>query len=142
MYLYNPVPATGDNDGVAAVGGEAHARNPLRVAVILEKKGPERMHCDYACFDQSSLLKVKNQLSNNSTNCYNFCWIAHSRTRLHIYLDGVFADTKSVPQLDGPVPRTRHNLAVVSREGHTQNVLGVSDKPPGCVPTGGYKRIV
>lgn len=39
MYLHNPVPATGDNDGVAAVGGEAHTRNPLRVAVVLQKKG-------------------------------------------------------------------------------------------------------
>lgn len=38
-YLNNPVPATGHNNGVAAVGGEAHTRNPLRVAVILRKKG-------------------------------------------------------------------------------------------------------
>lgn len=39
MYLHNPVPTTRDNDGIAAVGGEAHTRNPLRVAVILPKKG-------------------------------------------------------------------------------------------------------
>lgn len=83
------------------------------------------------------MLKFKNELINNCTDCFNYCGIAHSRTWLHIYLDGVFADTKSVPELDGPVTRSRHNLAVVSREGHTQNVLGVSNKPPSCIATGG-----
>lgn len=45
-----------------------------------------------------------------------------------LYLDGVFADSKSVPQLDGLVPRAGHNLAVIGREGHTQDILGMSNK--------------
>lgn len=38
-YLDHLVPAAGDNDGVAAVGGEAHTRCPLRMALILQIKG-------------------------------------------------------------------------------------------------------
>lgn len=34
-HLDDLVPATGDNDGVAAIWGEAHTRSPLSVAVIL-----------------------------------------------------------------------------------------------------------
>lgn len=37
-YLDHLVPAAGDNDGVAAVGGEAHARHPLRMALILQSE--------------------------------------------------------------------------------------------------------
>lgn len=48
------------------------------------------------------------------------------------HLDGVFADTQSVPQLDGLVPRARYDLAVISREGDAQDVLGVPDKAAGC----------
>lgn len=48
------------------------------------------------------------------------------------HLDGVFADTQCVPQLDGLVPGARHNLAVISREGDTQHILGVSNKAAGC----------
>lgn len=44
------------------------------------------------------------------------------------HLDGVFADTQGVPQLDGLVPGARHDLAVISREGHAQYVLGVSNE--------------
>lgn len=44
MYLHNPVPTTGDNDGVAAVRREAHTRNPLTVAVVLQKKEALRRH--------------------------------------------------------------------------------------------------
>lgn len=65
------------------------------------------------------MLKVKNYLNNCTDNNFNYCRIAYCRTQLHIYLDGVLADTKSVPELHGSVTRTRHNLAVVSREGHT-----------------------
>lgn len=36
-HLHQLVPATGDNDGVAAVGGEAHTGNPLRVALVLRR---------------------------------------------------------------------------------------------------------
>lgn len=35
IYLHQLVPAAGDDDGVAAVRGEAHARHPLRVALVL-----------------------------------------------------------------------------------------------------------
>ena len=37
-YLDHLVPATGHNDGVAAVGGEAHAGHPLRVALVLQEQ--------------------------------------------------------------------------------------------------------
>lgn len=37
IYLHQLVPAAGDDDGVAAVRGEAHARHPLRVALVLGK---------------------------------------------------------------------------------------------------------
>lgn len=37
-YLNHLVPATGDDDGVAAVGGEANTRHPLSVALILQNK--------------------------------------------------------------------------------------------------------
>lgn len=51
------------------------------------------------------------------------------------YLDGVFADSKSVPELDGLVTGARNNLAVISREGHAQDILGVSNESPGCCTT-------
>lgn len=52
------------------------------------------------------------------------------------HLDGVLANSKSVPQLDGLVAGARHNLTVVSREGHAQNILGVSNKLAGGEATG------
>ena len=51
--------------------------------------------------------------------------------KLPMYLDGVLADTQGVPQLDGLVARTRHNLSVISGEGNAQNILGVADKATG-----------
>lgn len=36
-YLDQLVPATGHDDGVAAIRGETHARHPLRVALILQE---------------------------------------------------------------------------------------------------------
>lgn len=55
---------------------------------------------------------------------------------LEVYLDGVLADSQGVPQLDGLVSGSRHDLTVVSRESHTQNILGVSNKTAGCSATG------
>lgn len=46
-------------------------------------------------------------------------------------LDSVFADSQSVPQLDGLVPGARHNLAVVCRKCHAQNILGMTHKLTG-----------
>ena len=45
-----------------------------------------------------------------------------------LYLDGVLADSQGVPQLDGLVPRARDNLAIVLRESHAEDILGVSHK--------------
>lgn len=90
-YLDHLVPTTGNNDGVAAVGGKAHTGHPLRVALIL---------------------------------------------------DGVLADSQGVPQLDGLVPGTRHDLAVVSRESHAQDVLGVTHKAAGGGATGRKRTVV
>lgn len=50
---------------------------------------------------------------------------------MEVHLDGVLADSKSVPQLDGLVPGARHDLAVISRESHAQNILCVSNEPAG-----------
>lgn len=46
-------------------------------------------------------------------------------------LDGVLALTKSVPELDGAVTRSRHDLAVINRESHGKDVLGVTDEATG-----------
>ena len=43
-----------------------------------------------------------------------------------ILLDGVLALTKGVPELDGAVTRTGHDLTVVGRERHGKHVLGVT----------------
>jgi hypothetical protein len=48
-----------------------------------------------------------------------------------LIFDGVLALSKSVPELDGSVSRSRDDLSVVSREGNTQNILGVSNKTSG-----------
>ena len=58
-------------------------------------------------------------------------------------MDGVLAHTKGVPELDGVVTGTRHNLSVVSRESHAEHILCVADKPPcsfTTTGTGGEKR--
>ena len=51
------------------------------------------------------------------------------------HLDGVLADTESVPQLDGLISRSRHDLTVVGREGDAQDILGVTDKPTSRLAT-------
>lgn len=48
-----------------------------------------------------------------------------------VVIDGVFALSQSVPELDGLVSRSRDDLSVVCREGNTQNVLGVSNESSG-----------
>lgn len=60
---------------------------------------------------------------------------AQNTSWLGSYLDGVFADTKSVPEFNGLVTGARNNLAVISRKGHTQNILCVANKHPGCLTT-------
>lgn len=59
-----------------------------------------------------------------------------------LILDGVLADSQGVPQLDGLVPGTRHDLAVVSRESHAQDVLGVTHKAAGGGATGRKRTVV
>ena len=48
-----------------------------------------------------------------------------------LILDGVLALSQGVPQLDGLVSAGRHDLPVVSREGHGEDVLGVVLEPAG-----------
>ena len=48
-----------------------------------------------------------------------------------LYLNGVLADSKGVPEFDGVVSRPGHNLPVVGRERDTHDVLRVTNKPPG-----------
>jgi len=45
-----------------------------------------------------------------------------------LILNGVLALSKSVPQLDGLVSRSRDDLSVIGREGNRENVLGVSNE--------------
>ena len=42
------------------------------------------------------------------------------------FSDGVLTLTESVPELDRTVTRGRHDLTVVEREGHGEDVFGVS----------------
>ena len=51
-----------------------------------------------------------------------------------LVLDGVLALSQRVPQLDGLVSAGRHDLPVVSREGHGEDVLGVVLEPAGGLP--------
>jgi len=48
-----------------------------------------------------------------------------------ILLDGVLALGEGVPQLDGPVPGSRHDLPVVSRESDAEDLFGVALEPAG-----------
>jgi len=50
-----------------------------------------------------------------------------------ILLDGVLALGEGVPQLDGPVPGSRHDLPVVGGEGDTEDLFGVALEPAGGV---------
>lgn len=45
--------------------------------------------------------------------------------------DGELAVTEGVPQLDGTVTRTGDNLAVVSREGDGEDIVGVANEGTG-----------
>jgi hypothetical protein len=45
-----------------------------------------------------------------------------------LFLDGVFALSQGVPQLDGLISGSRDDLSVVGREGNAQDVLGVTDE--------------
>ena len=51
-----------------------------------------------------------------------------------LVLDGVLALSQGVPQLDGLVSAGGHDLPVVSREGHGEDVLGVVLEPAGGLP--------
>lgn len=63
---------------------------------------------------------------------------AHARDPLSVSLvgDGVLAVTEGVPQLDGAVTRTGHDLAVVGREGDGQNVVVVSNEAASRLAAG------
>ena len=45
--------------------------------------------------------------------------------------DSVLAVTESVPELDSPVARSRHDLPVVCGEGNRENVVGVANETAG-----------
>ena len=51
-------------------------------------------------------------------------------------LNGILALPERVPQLDRAVPRSRHDLTVINREGNGQHVLGVSDEAAGGLAGG------
>jgi len=56
---------------------------------------------------------------------------ARNPLRVSVFLDGVFADSQSVPQLDGAVAGSGHDLSVIGRESDAENVFGVSDESSG-----------
>ena len=45
-----------------------------------------------------------------------------------LFLDGVLANTQSIPQLDGAITSGGDDLTVVSGEGDGENVLGVTNE--------------
>ena len=45
-----------------------------------------------------------------------------------LFLDGVLANTQSIPQLDGAITGGGDDLTVVSGEGDGENVLGVANE--------------
>lgn len=45
--------------------------------------------------------------------------------------DGELAVTKGVPQLDGAITRSGDNLAVISREGNGEDIVGVANEGTG-----------
>ena len=51
------------------------------------------------------------------------------------YLDGVLADAESVPQLDGSVHASTHNLSVVHAEGHAHHIASMSLELLRSLPT-------
>lgn len=95
--LDHPVPASGHNDGVVVVGGEADAGHPVTVALILQKTNMV-----------SLTQKVNRQKKGHAGETYGDC---------------VFALSKCVPQLDGLVSAARYNLTVVHRESNAQHIL-------------------
>ena len=58
---------------------------------------------------------------------------ADARNPLGVALfgDGELAVAKGVPELDGAISGPGNNLAVVGREGHRQDVVGVPDEAAG-----------
>jgi len=52
--------------------------------------------------------------------------------------DGVFAITKSVPQLDCSVSRAGDDLSVVCGEGNRKDIVGVADECSGGVAGGEF----
>jgi len=53
-----------------------------------------------------------------------------------LFLDGVLANTQSVPQFDGAITGSGDNLTVVSGESDGENVLGVTNESSGGVTRG------
>jgi len=47
-------------------------------------------------------------------------------------INSVFALSDGVPELDGLITGSRHNLTVVHREGNGQDILGVSQEATSC----------
>lgn len=83
-------------------------------------------------------MSTLHRSSKSIKSCSTDKDVIRSTKRQHYpaaHLNGVLANAESVPQLDGLVPRARHDLAVISREGHAQNILGVSNKLAGGEPS-------
>lgn len=96
-YLHHPVPASRHNDGVVVIGGEADAWHPVTVALILQQS--EKVSWTFTARNTREYLKRQT------------------------YGNSVFALSKCVPQLDGLVSASGHNLTVVDRESNAQHIL-------------------
>ncbi len=55
------------------------------------------------------------------------------------YNNGIFALSKSVPELDGLVTGCRDNLSVITREGNRKHILGVTSE--ASIGTTQYKNV-
>ena len=58
-----------------------------------------------------------------------------TKCNLKPHLNSVLAHSQCVPQFDGLVSRSRHNLSVVGRKGDTQYIIAVTSKLTGGLST-------
>lgn len=81
------------------------------------------------------------KFSDYSRIKHSIIHIIHSFWITEPDLDGVLAHSQGVPQLDGFIPGAGHDLTVIRRESHAQDIFGVADKAASRRATGGMKRM-
>jgi len=67
---------------------------------------------------------------DRSGRCRREAHAAHPASMCIRVLDSVLTLSQRIPQLDGFVPRARHDLSVIDRECNAENILGMSYETP------------